>query len=344
VTRVHRVDPTAAGITRRRRGRGFSYEDARGRPIADDATLARIRDLAIPPAWTDVWICRDPEGHLQAAGTDAAGRRQSLYHPAWRERQDVRKFRRVESFARALPSMRADVERVLTSDADDMPKERAIAIAIRLLDRATFRIGSEEYADRNGSFGLATIRKSHVEIDGGTIVFDYVAKGGQRRIQTVRDPLLVPLVERLKRRRTGGLELLAYREGRRWRDLRSADINAALKEALGPDHSAKDFRTWHATVLAALEIARRAVVDEGKGLKERAVRETVRTVAEHMGNTPAVCRASYIDPRVFDRYRAGQTVAHALSDVEASGNEAREAVERAVLHLLAGPDVRAAAA
>ena len=344
MTRFHRVDPTAPGIARRRRGRGFSYEDAHGRPVADDATLARIQDLAIPPAWTDVWICRDPDGHLQAAGTDAAGRRQYLYHPAWRERQDVRKFRRVESFARALPELRAEVERVLTADADDMPKERVIAIAIRLLDRATFRIGSEEYADRHGSFGLATIRKSHVQIAGDTILFDYVAKGGQRRVQSVEDPLLVPLVERLKRRRTGGLDLLAYRDGRRWHDLRSADINGALKDALGPDHSAKDFRTWHATVLAAVEIARRSVGVEAKGSNERTVNATVRTVAEFLGNTPAVCRASYIDPRVFDRYRAGQTVASALSDVEASGNDAREAVERAVLDLLAGPDVHATAA
>ena len=161
---------------------------------------ARIRALAIPPAWTDVWICPDPDGHLQATGTDAAGRRQPIYHEAWRRRQDARKFERITTFARSLPAMREVVQRDLARDG--IPRERVMAAAVRLLDRGTFRIGSESYADQNGSFGLATIRKSHVQIEGSKLVFDYAAKGGVRRIHEVDDELLAPLLERLKRRRT----------------------------------------------------------------------------------------------------------------------------------------------
>lgn len=330
--RLHRVDPSAPGFTRRRRGTGFSYEDTRGRPVRDGAVLERIRGLAIPPAWTDVWICADPHGHLQAVGVDAAGRRQYRYHPSWRERQDVTKFRRVESFARALPALRETIERDL--GLDGAPKERVMAAAVRLLDRATFRIGSEEYADRHGSFGLATIRKSHVHVEGSILTFDYVAKAGVRQVHRIDDPLLVPVVEQMKKRRGSGHELLAYRDGRRWRDVRSADINAYIKELLGEEHSAKDFRTWHATVLAAIDIARLPAAGDGGRAAKRSIATTVRRVADHLGNTPAVCRASYIDPRVFDRFREGRTVAPALRRVPADDDEAREAVELAVLDLL----------
>jgi DNA topoisomerase I len=333
VPRLHRVDPTAPGIARRRRGKGFSYEDALGRPVRADDVLERIASLAIPPAWTDVWICSDPDGHLQAAGTDAAGRRQYLYHSVWRARQDWRKFQRLESFARALPDMRAACERSLALDG--MPKERVMAAAVRLLDRATFRIGSETYADRNGSFGLATIRKSHVDVEGSSLVFDYAGKAGVRRIHRIDDPLLVPLVERLKRRRSGGLELLAYRDGSRWCDVRSGDINAFIKQLVGEEHSAKDFRTWHATVLAAVDIAAAPTSPEGATAKKRLVSSTVRRVAEHLGNTPAVCRSSYIDPRVFDRFNEGRTLAPELEGIGTlDHDEARARVERAVLALL----------
>jgi DNA topoisomerase IB len=344
VPRLHRVDPTTPGIARRRRGKGFSYEDARGRPVRDPAVLERIRGLAIPPAWVEVWICPDPEGHLQAAGDDAAGRRQYLYHPAWRERQDVRKFRRIEEFARSLPGMRSTIEAHL--DLDGLPKERVMAVAVRLLDRTTFRIGSEAYADANGSFGLATIRKSDVTIDGPRLIFDYVGKGGARRVHEVRDARLTPLLGRMKRRRGGGVELLAYREAGRWRDVRSGDVNAYLKDLLGPDHSAKDFRTWHATMLAAIDIAHaHAELEGSKASRRRAITATVARVAEHMGNTPAVCRASYIDPRVFDRFREGRTIAPVVGRTPSDDDEAvRERVERAVLELLAGDDQRAAAA
>jgi DNA topoisomerase I len=342
MSRLHRVDPSTPGIARRRRGRGFSYEGPRGRPIRDAAVLERIRALSIPPAWEDVWICTDPQGHLQAAGTDAAGRRQYLYHPAWRERQDVRKFRRIEEFARSLPAMRAAIEGDLRLEG--LPKERVMAAAVRLLDRSTFRIGSEAYADANGSFGLATIRKSDVSIDGSTLIFDYIGKGGTRRVQRVRDARLAPLVSRMKRRRSGGMELLAYRERGRWYDLRSADINAYLKDLLGPEHSAKDFRTWHATMMAAIDIAG-AEADGSKASRKRAIAATVACVAEHLGNTPAVCRASYIDPRVFERFKEGRTIGPSLAGTAATDDDVlRERVERAVLDLLAGDEERAAAA
>ena len=331
--RLHRVDPAAPGIARRRRGRGFSYEDHRGRAVDDDRVLERIAGLAIPPAWTDVWICADPDGHLQAAGTDAAGRRQYVYHPAWRARQDSRKFERIESFARALPDLRTACERAL--DLDGLPQDKVMAVAVRLLDRATFRIGSEAYADRNGSFGLATIRKSHVQVEGTTLLFDYTGKAGVRRIHRIDDPLLAPIVARLKRRRSGGVELLAFRDDRRWVDVRSGDINAYIKRLVGEEHSAKDFRTWHATVLAAIDIAAAEPPHGSATAKRRAMAGTVRRVAEHLGNTPAVCRASYIDPRVFDRFSEGRTIARAVQGVGGlEPDEARAEVERAVLDLL----------
>jgi DNA topoisomerase IB len=332
--RLHRVDPSAPGIVRQRRGRGFSYEDARGRPVRDGEVLERIRDLAVPPAWTDVWICADPEGHLQATGTDAAGRRQYLYHPAWRARQDTLKFRRIERFAGALPEMRREIERDLT--VEGVPKRRVMSAAVRLLDRATFRVGSEAYTDRNGSFGLATIRKSHVRIEGSTLLFDYVAKSGVRRVHAIEDQVLTPLVEHLKLRRGGGHELLAYQEHGRWRDVRSSDINEYLKQLLGEEHSSKDFRTWHATVLAAVDIAAAQIAEDGSTSRRRLVTATVGRVAEHLGNTPAVCRASYIDPRVFDRFLEGRTIAPALGGPVTDDDAAREAVERAVLDLLDG--------
>ncbi len=208
-----------------------------------------------------------------------------------------------------------------------------MAAAVRLLDRGTFRIGSETYADRNGSFGLATIRKSHVQIEGSKLIFDYVAKGGARRLHEIDDPMLVPLLEQLKRRRSGGIELLAYREDRGWRDLRSGDINAYIKTLLGEEHSAKDFRTWHATVLAAVDIAGAEVHETTP--RKSLIAATVRTVAEHMGNTPAVARASYIDPRVFERFHQGRTLAPSLERIETTDRqEAFELVERAVLQLL----------
>src|SRR3954466_14376587 len=303
MARLRRADCSGPGITRRRVGRGFVYYD-RGERVAERDTVERIRELGIPPAWKDVWICPYPNGHLQATGIDAAGRKQYRYHEAWRVRRDAEKFADMPRFARALPRLREQVEADLAS-TDKLTRERVLACAVRLLDRGFFRIGTEEYTL---SFGLATIRKDHVRIEDDQMVFDYPAKSGQRRLQAVVDPLAQDIVCSLKRRRGGGAELLAHRNGRRWVDLRSADINAYLKESTGDDFSAKDFRTWSATVLAAVALAVSGPAQGSPTSRNRAITRAVKETARYLGNTPAVCRASYIDPRVFDAFQAGLVI------------------------------------
>jgi DNA topoisomerase IB len=335
----------AAGIVRRRRGRGFSYLGPSGRPVDDD-TRERIRALAIPPAWSDVWISPDPNGHIQAVGTDAAGRRQYLYHERWRARRDAEKFDRMLGFARALPSLRARVEEDLRRRG--MPREKALACAVRLLDRALFRVGSESYARQNGSFGLATLRKDHVRISGGRMVFEFDAKSGKRQRLELEDAAILPVVRTLRRRRGGGPELLAFREGTTWLDLRSADVNDYIREAAGGDHTAKDFRTWHATVLAAVSLSARSREATALTSRARLVSSCVKEVAASLGNTPAVARASYIDPRVINRFDEGVTIAGALERLRVDDPDDpafREDIEAAVLDLLdqdARPQARAA--
>jgi DNA topoisomerase IB len=323
VSRLRRADCSSPGIVRRRRGRGFEYVDPEGGRVDDPETLERIRALAIPPAWTDVWICVDPNGHLQAVGTDAAGRRQYRYHERWRQRRDQQKFDEMLSFARALPQVRETAARDLRGEG----LRRELACAVRLLDRGFFRVGGEEYVDENGSYGLATLEKRHVQLAGdGALVFDYPAKSGKRRLQAVLDPEVYEVVADLRRRR-----------GKRLFSIRSADINAYIKEAAGGDFSAKDFRTWHATVLAAVALAV-SVEATSPTARKRAVSRAVGEVAHYLGNTPAVCRASYIDPRVFDRYRAGITISRALDGLAQLDEErspaTQGAIERAVLNLL----------
>ncbi len=332
--RLRRADCGGPGLARRRRGRGFEYRDADGARVEDPEVLERIAELVIPPAWEDVWICPYPGGHIQATGIDQRGRKQYLYHPRWRARRDQAKFDDMVQFARALPPLREAVARDLARA--DLSREQVLAGAVRLLDRGFFRIGSEDYAAQNESFGLATIRQEHVTLAGETIVFDYPAKSGKQRIQAVVDPELADLVLTLKRRRGGGPELLAYREGRRWRDIRSADINAYLKDQTALDISAKDFRTWGATVLAAVALAVIAPTVRSPTARKRAIARAVKEVAHYLGNTPAVARASYIDPRVLDRFRDGQTIAAALPAIAADGDATaiQGPAEAAVLELL----------
>jgi DNA topoisomerase-1 len=344
VPRLRRVSPTAPGLHRARRGRGFSYVDAGGNPVDDGAVLARIEALVIPPAWTDVWICPVASGHIQAVGTDAAGRRQYLYHDHWRLTRDLAKHERVLDFGALLPSVRDRVCGDLRRDGLD--RERVLSCAVRLLDLGFFRIGSEQYASQNQTFGLATMRKDHVTVSKGVVTFDYVAKSGKHRVQSLVEPEVGAVVQALKRRRGGGTELLAYRDGPRWVDVKSADINAHLRELTGGDFTAKDFRTWSATVLAAVGLA--VSNDAGSATaRKRAVTRVVQEVAHYLGNTPAVCRSSYIDPRVIDLYDSGVTIAKdlkLLGDGASYGQPATQGhIEAALLRLLRAADTQALA-
>jgi DNA topoisomerase-1 len=308
--RLRRVDCSGPGILRRRRGRGFEYVDENEERIDELEVLERIRELVIPPAWDNVWICPYPFGHIQAVGTDAAGRRQYIYHQRWRERRDQEKFDEMIRFARALPGLRKTAAGHL--GLRGMPRERVLACAVRLLDRGFFRIGSEGYAEQNQTYGLATMQKRHVTLaDDYLITFDFIAKGGKRHVQSIVDPKVYAVVEVLKRRRAGR-GLLAYKDGRRWVDVRSDDINDYIKEITGEGFSAKDFRTWSATVIAAVALAVSGRAAATKTARQRAIVRAVKEVSYYLGNTPAVCRASYIDPRVFDRYRDGFTIGGAL--------------------------------
>jgi DNA topoisomerase I len=340
VSPLKRVNCTGPGIARRRHGRGFRYIHPNGQPVRDDATLERIRSLAIPPAWQDVWICPLEDGHLQAVGVDAAGRKQYLYHEAWRTRRDRQKFDRVLRLAHRLPAMRRACDRDIRDRG--LTRERALAGALRLLDLGFFRVGSEAYTEENGSFGLATLRRSHAKVSGDEVRFDFAAKGGQRRIQAIEDPDLARLTRALLARRDGGEELLGYRDGKAWRDIRSEDINAYLKELAEEDVSAKDFRTWHATVLTAALLAAEEHGLTSVTSRKRVVSGVVKEVAEALGNTPAVCRASYIDPRIIERFLNGETIALPRGR-DLSDDRVRASVESAVLELL-DPDDRQAAA
>lgn len=338
--RLRRSDTRRPGIARRRRGRGFSYADPAGGPVTDPQTRSRIAALVIPPAWNDVWIAPYANGHIQATGVDAAGRLQYRYHDAWRARRDVAKHARVLEVAARLPKAR---ERFAADLAlPGMPRDRVLATAARLLDVGFFRIGSEQYEEENGTFGLTTLSRRHVTVTGGVVTFDYIAKSGKHRLQSVADPDVLEVVETLRRRRTGPPHLLAYKQGSCWYDVGADDVNGYLRAHLsgadGPPVSAKDFRTWHASVLMAVALAvgeKPASEAAGKRMLSRAYQE----VAHYLGNTPAVCRASYVDPRIVDQWRHGRTVRVALDELGAHvsvGEPATQGgVEAAVRELLA---------
>ena len=330
--RVCWCDP---GITRRRAGSGWVYLDPKGRQVTDPETLARIKSLVIPPAWTDVWICPYSNGHIQAVGLDARGRRQYIYHPRWRVSRDHAKFDRMVSFARALPDLRCAVEELLAC-GEDLSRDRVLACAVRLLDEGFFRVGSERYARENQHFGLATVLKSHVVLQPPSgVLFDYPAKSGRRRIQSVVDPEVFGIVACLKARRGGGPELLAFREGRAWVDVRSSDINHFIRDHAAGEFSAKDFRTWWATVLAAMALSVSAEVPSERA-RNRAISRAVQEVAYYLGNTPAVARRSYIDPRVIDFYEQGATIDPTIVAEHQGGAGIRDALEAAVVDLLEG--------
>jgi DNA topoisomerase I len=303
--RLRRSDSSGPGIHRVRAGRGFSYRTAAG-DLVDDADLrARIEHLAIPPAWTDVWISPYPNGHIQATGVDGAGRRQYLYHPTWREQKDRIKHDRALALAETLPAARRGV--TIDLRREGMPRERALATAFRMLDTGSLRVGSERYAAEHGSFGLSTLLGAHVAVTGGdTVELRFPAKSGQEWESDIRDPDLATAVRTLKRR-GGRAHLLAWKDERGWHPLDAAEINDDVRERTGGDFTAKDFRTLHGTVAAAVSLARHGAEATPTGRK-RAVAQAMRDASDVLNNTPAIARSSYVDPRIVDLYDRGTTI------------------------------------
>ena len=328
--RLRRTFPDQPGWTRRRSGKGFTYLDQDGNRL-DAEQVQRCKDLVIPPAWKDVWITPYANGHLQAVGTDDAGRRQYLYHPHWRSSRDAAKFDRILGFGKALSRAR---ERVLTDmGSEGMSLERACAVAVRLLDLGYFRIGNDVYTDTNGSFGLTTLRKEHVSRHAGGLRFCFVGKSGVEHCIDIDDVPAIESIDVMRRRRGGGDELLAWKDGRSWRGLSSAEVNDYIRTCMGIDASAKDFRTWHATVIAAAALAETDEPGKTKASRKRAVSSAMKEVSDFLGNTPTLARSSYVDPRVIEAYERGRTIkVRASYDTD----DARQAaLERAVLKLLA---------
>ncbi|WP_132292110.1 DNA topoisomerase IB [Kribbella sp. VKM Ac-2568] len=336
--RLRRSDPDKPGLTRRGRGKGFSYLDADGNVITDAEVVERIRALVIPPAWQDVWISPYPNGHIQAVGTDEAGRRQYLYHDEWRVTQDADKHDRVRRLSRRLPEFREAVDRDLCSKG--LSRERVLAVALRMLDHGVFRTGNTRYADEYGSRGAATLLRKDVRVRKGLLVFDFIAKGGIQRTLELEDDKLAAAVSALKRSRHDNPRLLVYRDKEGWSEIDADLINARFQEIVGDEYTVKDLRTWTATVHAAVELAE-ADPPETKKAAQTAVKEMLTEVAEHLGNTPTVARASYVDPRVITQYEKGRTVARAISKTgsdDLERQEVREAIDPSVARLVARGD------
>jgi DNA topoisomerase I len=317
-------------IRRVRSGKGFRYVDANGKTITDAAELRRIRALAIPPAWTDVRICPRADGHIQATGRDAKGRKQYRYHSRWRRVRDETKFGRMIAFAEALPIIRARVAK--DAARPGLPREKVLAVVTQLLERTLIRVGNEEYARHNRSYGLTTMRGKHVEVEGPKISFRFRGKSGKEHIIDVRDRRLAGVVRRCQE--LPGQELFQYiDELGQTRSIESADVNAYLREAAGDDFSAKDFRTWYGTLLAARALGEQA----SRGApRQKHVAQAVACVASKLGNTPTVCRKSYVHPAVVDRYLRGglERMARPSTGPPAHQNAKLDADERALLALL----------
>ena len=291
------------GLRRERRRGEWVILDPGGEPVADTEALDRIRALRIPPAWTHVWIAACPNAHLQATGFDSKGRRQYLYHPLWRVRRDHEKYDDMLEFAGKLPGIRATTRSLLGVRHGE--RDRTLALAVRLLDIGLFRVGWDRYARDNGHVGLTTLRRENVAVRGSEVHFDFVAKSGKRRRMTVRDPQSVAVLADLKHRRGVPDELLVYRSQRGWQRVHAPDVNNALRAWGEGPYSAKEFRTWSATVLAAVALAREHEAGEQGA---RAVTRAVREVSSALGNTPAVARASYIDPRVITLFESDKVI------------------------------------
>jgi DNA topoisomerase-1 len=309
------VSDDRPGVTRRRAGRGWTFIGPDGDRISDEKRIAWFRRLAIPPAWTEVWICPDRRGHLQATGRDARGRKVYRYHPRWRESRDEHKYARMVAFARALPAIRRQVDRDLRREG--LPREKVLATVVALLERTRIRIGNEEYARDNRSFGLTTLRDRHARIMGGRMTFAFRGKSGKQHAVEVADRRLARIVARCQD--LPGQQLFQYvdDDGER-RPIASDDVNAYLRDITGEDFTAKDFRTWAGTVLAAMALQEFREFDSEAEAKRNIVR-AIETVAEKLGNTPAVSRASYVHPQVIDAYLQGDLL-----------RETREEADRAL--------------
>ena len=330
--RLRRTSPDEPGWTRRRAGAGFVYLDEDGHRL-NDAEAQRCKELAIPPAWKDVWITPYENGHLQAVGTDDAGRRQYLYHSAWREKRDAEKYDRVMLFAKALAKARAQVLEDL--GCEGMSESRACAAAVRLLDLGYFRIGNDVYVDEHGSFGLTTLERRHVRKQDGRLVFAFTGKSGVDHRVEIDDPGVIEAIEVMRRRRSrDDPSLLAYKNGRGWRSVLPELVNDYVRESTGLEATAKDFRTWHATVLAAAALAETPEPGETEASRKRAVAGAMREVASFLGNTATLARTSYVDPRVVDAYEEGRTIGAATRRSYDNTDERQAALERATLRLL----------
>ena len=295
---LHYVTDDRPGITRKMGALGFRYYRPDGRPLKRPADVKRIRALAVPPAWKNVWICPDPRGHLQATGRDARGRKQYRYHADWRAHRDSDKFDRLEAFASVLPVVRARTAGDLAKQG--LPREKVLATVVQLLERSLIRVGNDEYAKANNSFGLTTLRDQHVEVKGSTLRFEFRGKSGKRHSVGINDRRLARIVKQC--RDLPGQELFQYLDehGRR-QDVNSADVNTYLREITGTDFTAKDFRTWFGTVLAATALREFRHADSKAAAKRNTLR-AIEAVAGVLGNTPAVCRKSYIHPAILDCY------------------------------------------
>jgi DNA topoisomerase IB len=331
MVRLRRTAPDQPGWTRRRAGKGFVYLDEQGDRLPEEQAQ-RVRDLVIPPAWTDVWVTPHENGHLQAVGTDDAGRRQYLYHPDWRARRDAEKFDRMLDFGRALTKARELVVRDLGMEG--MPLERACAAAVRLLDLGYFRIGNDVYADTNGSFGLTTLERRHVRRRQDRLVFTFTGKSGVDHNIEIDDVTVIEAIEIMRRRRGEDLRLLAYKNGRGWRSVLPELVNEYVRSSTGLEATAKDFRTWHATVLAAAALAETPEPGHSKASRKRAVSGAMKEVSSFLGNTPTLARSSYVDPRVVDAYEEGRTIERATRRTYDTPDERQAALERATLKLL----------
>jgi DNA topoisomerase-1 len=298
------VSDEQPGIRRRRAGKGFSYVGADGKAIHDEATLKRIKSLAIPPAWREVWICASPNGHLQATGLDARNRKQYRYHPRWREVRDETKYERMMLFGRMLPLIRERTRQDLALTG--MPREKVLATIVQLLEKTLIRVGNEEYAKENNSYGLTTLRNRHAKVDGSTVHFQFKGKSGIKHSIDLKDRRLARIVEKLQD--LPGQELFQYvDEAGETRSIGSADVNAYLKEITGEEFTAKDFRTWSGTVLAALALQEYEAFDSAAQAKKN-IRHAIESVARKLGNTPTICRKCYVHPAVLDSYLDGSLV------------------------------------